>query len=379
MLHEFLEVHRTELIDRCRAKVALRTTPRPTPEEMEHGIPLFLAQLVETLKLEKGPASHDPARPLRLIRRDMPAELSAAAAKHGHELLVHGFSVDQVVHDYGDLCQAVTELAIERDAPVSAEEFHTLNRCLDQAIADAVTEYARRRDQLLASEADRATNERLGFMAHEMRNSLGTAMLSFGVIRRGGVGTDGATAAVVDRSHVRLRDLIDRTLADVRLSAGLPTKLDRIVLAPFVAEVQLVASMEARAKSCEFTLKAVDPALAVCADRQLLFSALSNLLQNAFKFTHPGSQVIMRAYSSGDHVLIEVEDECGGLPGGNAEVLFQPFVQRGADTSGLGLGLSIATQAVQSCGGTLRARDRPGVGCVFTIDLPLAEAVALTA
>ena len=51
--------------------------------------------------------------------------------------------MSQVVHDYGDVCQAITELALERKAPITVKEFHTLNRCLDTAIAEAVTEHAR--------------------------------------------------------------------------------------------------------------------------------------------------------------------------------------------------------------------------------------------
>jgi len=62
-------------------------------------------------------------------------ELCASA-----QLLQHGFTVDQVVHDYGDLCQAITKLAVDRGAAIQVEEFRTLNRCLDNAIADAVTE-----------------------------------------------------------------------------------------------------------------------------------------------------------------------------------------------------------------------------------------------
>ena len=74
-------------------------------------------------------------------------------------------------------------------------------------------------------------------------------------------------------------------------------------------------------------------------------------------------------------VLIEVEDECGGLPPGKAEDLFRPFEQRGADRSGLGLGLAIARESVETNGGKIRARNLPGRGCIFTIDLPLLTPV----
>jgi hypothetical protein len=66
------------------------------------------------------------------------SEIGTSAVAHGASLLGLGYTVDQVVHDYGDLCQSITDLAFERDAPFSVEEFRTLNRCLDNAIADAV-------------------------------------------------------------------------------------------------------------------------------------------------------------------------------------------------------------------------------------------------
>ena len=85
----------------------------------------------------------------------------------------------------------------------------------------------------------------------------------------------------------------------------------------------------------------------------------------------------LNAYATGELVLIEVKDHCGGLPPGSTEQLFAPFAQLSHDRSGLGLGLSVARQSVEAEGGTLTARDAPGVGCVFTISLPLHRASQL--
>lgn len=114
----------------------------------------------------------------------------------------------------------------------------------------------------------------------------------------------------------------------------------------------------------------VDPQLAVSGNRDLLYSALSNLLQNAFKFTQPDTEVALNAYAVADRILIEVKDHGGGLPPGKIEKMFLPFTQYGADRSGLGLGLSIARRSVELNDGLLSARDMPGIGCVFTISLP---------
>jgi signal transduction histidine kinase len=371
MLYDFLTANRADLIARCRAKVAQRIAPGATDAELENGISLFLDQLIKTLRMEQTP------EPLLSRRVSGPSggnsrrsEMGETATLHGLELLRHGFTVEQVVHDYGDLCQAITDLAFEHEAPVEIDEFRTLNRCLDNAIAQAVTEFSRHREVLIVDKAVQALNERLGFLAHELRNHLQTATLALTVIRKGNVGVTGATGSILNLSLVRLRTLIDRSLADVRVTAGLPARHDLFSLAEFISEVEISASLEALTRECAFTVAPVDAKLAVGADRDLLFAAVGNVLQNAFKFTRPHTGVSLNAYASADRILIDVVDCCGGLPAGDAEQMFVPFKQSATDKSGLGLGLSISRRSVEANDGSLSVRDRPGAGCTFTIDLP---------
>jgi signal transduction histidine kinase len=105
-------------------------------------------------------------------------------------------------------------------------------------------------------------------------------------------------------------------------------------------------------------------------DPDMLAAAIGNLLQNAFKFTKRHSEVHLHTSLVADRLLIEVEDHCGGLPTGSPEKLLLPFVQLGEDRTGLGLGLDICRRSIEANHGALRVRDIPGVGCVFTIDLP---------
>ena len=108
-------------------------------------------------------------------------------------------------------------------------------------------------------------------------------------------------------------------------------------------------------------------------DRELISSAITNLIHNAFKFTRPGTAVTLTAYAEADNLLIDIQDHCGGLGNINKEDMFLPFKQLNFEKSatGLGLGLSISRRAVEANGGTLTVRDLPGSGCVFTISLPL--------
>lgn len=372
MMHEFLTVNRSELIARCRAKVALRAPPGVPEEELAHGVSIFLDQLIKTLIVEQT------ASPLQSRRVSGPSgggkpalsEIGESATLHGKELQAHGYTVEEVVHDYGDLCQAISDLAVETDAPIDVDEFRTLNRCLDNAIASAVTEFGYQRDFTVADKQTVALNERLGFFAHELRNQLCTATLALSIIKQGNVGLGGATGGVLDRALVGLGNLIDRSLAEVRMTAGMPAQPRLCSLAEFIAEIKLSASLEAEVKDCVLTVSDVDPLLAVDVDRDLLLSAVGNLLQNAFKFTRPGTEVTLNAYALADRILIDVLDHCGGLPAGIAENMFAPFVQEGEDRSGLGLGLSIARRGVEANSGLLSVRNAAGLGCVFTIDLP---------
>ena len=372
MLYEFLAANRAELIERCRFKVAQRPRHGTSEAALEHGIPHFLDQIIKTLQVERTP---DPMASRKVSGpagggKPVFSEIGETATRHGRELLQHGYTIDQVVHDYGDLCQAIMDLARERNAPFEIEEYGTLNRCLDNAIADAVTEFSQQHNTALAENAVQALNEQLAFLAHELRNQIHTALLALTAIQSGTVGATGSTGAVLERSLIALRDLVGRALANVRVTAGMPVRRELVSVAELVEQLKISATLEARERRCILTVSDVDPTLAVVADRDLLLSAVGNLLQNAFKFTKNHTDVSLHAYAAADRIVFDVEDHCGGLPPGLAENLFKPFTQGGADRSGLGLGLAIARRSLEACNGTLHVRDVPGSGCVFTIDLP---------
>lgn len=371
-MHEFLTANRAELIARCRAKVAQRSPPGAPAKELANGVSIFLDQLIKTLVMEQTEAPMQSRKVSGPSGGGRPAlsEMSDSATRHGKELQEHGFTVEEVVHDYGDLCQSISDLAFETDVDIEIDEFRTLNRCLDNAIASAVTEFGYQRDSVIAGKQAVALNERLGFFAHELRNQLCTATLALSVIKQGNVGLNGATGGVLDRALVGLGNLIDRSLAEVRITAGLQVQHRLFSLADFIAEIKLSATLEAQVKGCVFTVSDVDPLLAVDADRDLLLSAIGNLLQNAFKFTHPRSEVTLNAYALADRIFIDVQDHCGGLAPGLVEAMFTPFTQGAKDRSGLGLGLSISRRSVEANNGALSVRNVAGSGCVFTVDLP---------
>ncbi len=186
MLHEFIATHHDSIAARTTENLRTRQWP-PSASELEGGgVPAFLTQLAETLRCG------DDATPFSQT-------IGSTAARTGHHLLDLGFDVGQVVHVYGAVCQAITELALEQQTPIAVEEFHVLNRCLDSAIAEAATEHTR-------IAARQATNEieRLAQVTHGLRDSLNTAQATI-------------TGLVADRRHragelAQLRQLSGRLL-----------------------------------------------------------------------------------------------------------------------------------------------------------------------
>jgi hypothetical protein len=192
MLHEFVTMNRDEIIRKCRDKVVARSMPPPTDAEINHGVPMFLDELADELR--KG-LSRDPA-------------IAATAKQHGRDLQRQGFTVSQVVHDYGDVCQSITELALDKNVPISTDDFRMLNRCLDDAIANAVTEFVGERQQPPLSRELSTLGAALTLQLHTLST---TALLAFTVIEEGRVGVSGSTGAVLKRALTQIVTLVDQS------------------------------------------------------------------------------------------------------------------------------------------------------------------------
>ncbi|MEO8739740.1 MAG: hypothetical protein ABI537_08560 [Casimicrobiaceae bacterium] len=211
MLHEFLTSNRDELIERCRVKVARRFEPAELPEYVDKGVPLFLRQLADTLRHEQLDPVHDTAS------AESSADAKAfnpAAALRGSEMQHQGFTVGQVVHGYGDVCQAVTELAVAQALDISTDEFHTLNRCLDNAIADAVTAFTGAHLQRIDHESQSLKRE-LEHVSDEQRRLVDIAIHAYSAIATGTIGLTGATGTLLLHTLAELRTLMDRALPEV--------------------------------------------------------------------------------------------------------------------------------------------------------------------
>ena len=353
-LSEFLVQHRDVIERRTSDVFFARSAPTPAESELHRGIPIFMEQLIETLNRRDGSAGEFND-----------SEIAKTATDYGRRLFGLGFTVSELVHGYGSVCAVVTKLAGEVGHDIATSDFEVFNRVLDVAIAESVTAHERER----SAHAAEKENERIGMLAHELRNALYAATISLVVIKRGTVGTRGPTADVLDRSLTLMGALIDRSLAEVRLRTDPTPVPERFRLADALDQIIATVRREVESRKLELDVE-IDRELEVETDRQFLMSIVSNLVQNALQYTSPGSHVSLRGRCTDGRLVIEVEDQCGGLPPGKIDELFLPFVRGTQKRSGVGLGLSIAIRAVKAINGEIRVRDLPGKGCIFIAELP---------
>ena len=389
MLHEFLRANESEILAMTEKKSLELAGIRPSSEQLKQGLPIFYGQLMSILKVARPPTPNAQIDKLgmanaardsnesamaRAAGRPDEVEVANEAALHGTELLRLGYTLSHVVHAYGAMCQSITELASQRKIAISNTEFHDLNRCLDIAMAGAVTGFQSHRNE---QESNREV-ERLGFLAHELRNALTAVNVALHLIKSGTVGFAGSTGQILDQNLKRIQDLIDRSLTEVRLSVDPKVHPELTSLRQMVIQIVEGAENDARSRKQVVEVR-ISAELTVEADQQLLYSALSNLIQNALKYTRESGKIEVRSLLRNGRIVIEVEDECGGLSSKPGIQLFKPFEQKHANRKGLGLGLAIARRAIELNQGTVDARDLPGKGCIFTITLPAMSELGKTA
>lgn len=351
MLFEFLEDHRLEILALAEEKTLKLAGSLPSSAELRKGLPIFYDHLIEYLKgAVSGPNE---------------VKIVEGAAGHGKELLRLNYTLSHVVHGYGAMCQAVTELSQLRKVGITAGEFNDLNMCLDIAIASAVSEFQYHSVQ--ASEVREI--QHLGYLVHELRNALSSATVAHDMMKQGLVGTSGSTSRVLGDSLLRMRDLIDRSLSEIRMRADPEVHIEKFRLDALVDQIIITAQSEAKNKN-QILCNDIKTSVELETDRQLVLSAIANLIQNALKYSKVGGRISVRAGYSSENVIIEIEDECGGIQPDVLKNLFKPFASGGFDQSGLGLGLTIVQRAVLLLQGQITINNLPGRGCAFRIELP---------
>ena len=346
-----LKVRRQDLINRWSVAVTRESTSEPISraELLDH-IPRFIDELIGAL--------HPDALSL--------TSLGENAVEHGAQRLNLGFNVAEVVREYGTLHRCIIEIAGEGGLSIARDEQTVIARWLNQGLANAVSQYVTERDMELQREA----SEYLGIIAHEIRTPISSARVAFDLLQKVGLAEGSRAVERLERALRQAQGVVDNVLTHASLSLSLTPRLETLSLRKTLEEVAFDCGAAAEAKGIEVVVTVVPEDLVIDADARLLHSAVYNLLQNALRFSQPSSTTNVRAKRAEGHVFIEIEDTCGGLPPGRADDVFKPVVQRGQGETTFGLGLPIAQQAARAHNGTLKVRDLPGKGCIFTLDLP---------
>jgi signal transduction histidine kinase len=348
MLYEFMTARRDEILGRCLADLR-NQYPQYSDADLIGELPTFFNHFIAALEHED-------------LQTWLP---QSVAAQHATLRKDQGFDESRLVHDLGLLCDKTTEVGSLHSQTFTAREFQILNGCIDDAMAKVVVCFSEQAETARWTEY-RERKEQLASLAHEMRNALGNAMSGFDLIRHGRVAANGSMADVVHRALSRIAALLPDIVAETYLHGKLNLKPEQLELSAFLAQLSAEAFPE---RGIRIRLD-IPQGLSVDADARLLTSALTNIIQNAIKFTRDNGTVTLRANQDENAISIEIEDMCGGLQEASEDDLFKPFVQRHSDRRGMGLGLAIARRAVEEHDGHIAIRNLPGLGCVVQIVLP---------
>jgi signal transduction histidine kinase len=349
LLHEFMAVHHAEILEICRKK--LHDDVMDTAE-LVSDVELFFNEILNALRY------HDRS----VGTSATPPELREMAARLGERQQRAGLEPAKVPGIFSAISHAIGQAGERYGLAINADEYSIFNQCIDAGVATSIENFwCREKEQ-----QERRVSERFGYLAHELRGALGNASLAFKLLRAGELRSDDRTARVLANNLVRMETLVARTLGSVQLDSDVPLDLQPVRVATVLRHLQASAIPE-RAISITTEL---DESLFVNADEMLLTSAVSNLLHNAVKFTGAGGCVVMRCRSDEAGVVIEVEDECGGLAEVEPARLFRPFFKGTERVDNLGLGLAITRRAVEAMNGHVSVANHPGQGCTFSLMFP---------
>lgn len=354
-LADTIDERRDEVIQRWLAWVnADVAKSHVDPTALQDGIGEYLAKLAIALR------GGDP------LSAGATAVWIDIAREHAVTRVKLGFDIDQLVHEFILLRRVLTDVAEESGLRADQRQAERIADLIEAAIATSVKSYVESRD--LDSRSKQARH--IGFLTHELRNPLGAAMLAASQLRLSESSPQHArTLDLLDKSHERLRELIDRVLITERLEAGETEARPVEATMGELFDLALLPAREiARSKGIEFEAR-YDPSTRLCVDRVLFASAVQNLVDNAVKFTDDGA-VTVTVDELPEAVSIHVRDTGPGISADDLSHIFEPFKRGRSEKSGTGLGLTIARRAIEAQGGSIHAESAPGAGCHFWVVLP---------
>jgi PAS domain S-box-containing protein len=374
------------LANALRARDPILSARDAVSRVLRTGRPILISDL--TPEMIEEVIAHDPER-MRLVRQLAPRSLIVAAVRGRGRTLgaITLGAVDPGRHYGGTELQMADDLAarvglaldnarLYREAHEQATHQATLNAALreavderDRALVD-VHEMLGTRDAFLAS------------ASHDLMNPLSsikaTAQL---LLRRLGQPADGDKhlhdgLRRVDAIATRAAAQVDELLDLARMQMGRPLELERGPTDLVDLARAIAAEQEATAGVHTIQVEASERQLVGMWDARRLSRVLTNLVDNAIKYSPEGGTILIRIYASENHAYIDVHDEGLGIPADEVGRVFERF-QRASNVegriSGTGIGLASVRQIVESHGGSASVASDEGRGSTFTVKLPLRD------
>jgi signal transduction histidine kinase len=357
-LAELLTRHRQEVETRWLEKVGTELNRHGMSEtELRDSIPDYLEAIARGLREESKNT---------MTKRGVNA-WTAVARQHALTRIRLGFDIDEVMQEFMILRRVILEVLRER-TELTIDQVERINNLIHGALRASVKSYVEHRDY----ESRREQAKHIGFITHELRNPLSTAMAAAGQVRKRGSPDLRPFLNLLEKNQKRLSTLIDDALLSQRLEVkeqeSHPTE---IPLGEIMEQALGSAEATARNKGVSFDVS-FDPNLLLCVDLKLALSAVQNVIDNAAKFTDRG-RVQVKVEDHPTEAIIHVFDDCAGLSQEELQTVFEPFKRGHSGKAGTGLGLAIARRAVEAHGKTIHAESSGEKGCHFWFALPKAS------
>jgi signal transduction histidine kinase len=321
-------------------------------------LPDFIDDLVYALRGEGSP-------PVALV--------TEAAKEHGKQRFRSGFDIEAVVLEYGVVRECVFELISEPDYTPTVQEFRMLSKCLIDAIAAAISEYAGQREEEVRNRSE-FEKQLLGIVSHDLRDPLNTIGLSAAtLLRRSGIDelyVRGLTRILssAKRATRLIADLLDFTQA--RVGGGIPIRTKEFNFHDLARQIVDEMSLSHPERQIAFTQAGSGEGI---WDPDRITQVLVNLLTNALQHSPAGTIVRVATRAANGEVWLVINNQGRLLSDEEIPSLFEPF-HRGNETpaepGSLGLGLFIAKQIVSAHRGKIEVTSSEEAGTTVTVHFP---------
>ena len=379
-LSEFIRSHTDEIVQEWES---FARTCNPAAASMDdsrirnHVLQLltFVARDMESLQTEFDQAEKSQGR------ADLCHDLDSEAQRHAVARVIDGFSIDQVVAEFRALRASILRLHANQEFPITRSamiELTRFNECIDQMLSESVLRHTQLVSDVLR-DANRQKDEFISTLSHELRNPLSSISTCAKILSANASMDAGSAARVINmlaRQTGHLERLLDDLLDVARISRNRvslkiePTDIRFCVKDAVDANTGLIQQ-----KGHTIELDIPSTPVRIDVDCTRVAQVVSNLVNNAAKYSSTGSAIEVSLTTETHHAVIRVRDNGSGIDAELLPHVFDAFYSgRAGDVAkqGLGLGLWLSRQLTELQGGTITVESEgPGTGAEFCVKLPL--------